>query len=360
LAHIRLENLTKRFGRITAVQNLTLEIRDKEFFVLLGPTGAGKTTTLRCIAGLEKPEYGSIFIDFQNVVGWTPAERDVALVFQYFSLYPHYTVRQNLEFPLKSKIRRIPVEEMNRRVARVSQMLRIEPLLDRRTDKLSGGEMQRVAIGRAMVRDPRVFLMDEPLSHLDAKLREILRTELKNLQVNLGATFLFVTHDQVEAMTMGDRIGVLNHGEIIQVGTPYDVYHHPKNTYVATFIGTPAMNVFDAVILGNRITVVKDLFALDLEQSTLDRMQGLSGEVKIGIRSEDIQIHGGKGMKAHVYGVENMGMERIVSLNVGDYRFKSTVDTKSAIEVDSEIRFAFDQEKIHFFHRDTGENLLFH
>ncbi|MBW2705512.1 MAG: sugar ABC transporter ATP-binding protein, partial [Deltaproteobacteria bacterium] len=210
MAQVTLENLTKKFKSVTAVKNLSIDIRDQEFFVLLGPTGAGKTTTLRCIAGLEKPNAGTINIAGQNVNDWGPAERDVAIVFQYYSLYPHYTVKQNLEFPLKSKIRKISPEEMNQRIAKVSKTLQIDHLLDRKTDKLSGGEMQRVAIGRAIVREPRIFLMDEPLSNLDAKLREVLRSELKDLQMNLGATFLYVTHDQVEAMTMGERIGILN------------------------------------------------------------------------------------------------------------------------------------------------------
>ena len=192
-----------------------------------GPTGAGKTTTLRLIAGLDAPNSGSILIAGEDVGQWSAAERDVALVFQYYSLYPHYTVRQNLEFPLKSRHRRLGAEEVAARVARAAQTLRIEHLLERKTDRLSGGEMQRVSIGRAIVRQPRVFLMDEPLSNLDAKLREILRAELKDLQMKFRATFLYVTHDQVEAMSMGDRIGVLNHGRIVQIGTPHEIYNQP-------------------------------------------------------------------------------------------------------------------------------------
>lgn len=359
MAQVALRNLTKKFGRVTAVKDVTLEIDDREFFVLLGPTGAGKTTTLRCIAGLEKPENGDILIDGESVTGWSPAERDVALVFQYYSLYPHYTVKQNLEFPLKSKIRNTPPEEMKRRVTRVAETLRIEHLLERMTDTLSGGEMQRVAIGRAIVRDPRIFLMDEPLSNLDAKLREIFRAELKSLQMNLGATFLYVTHDQVEAMTMGERIGVLNEGEIIQIGTPYEVYNDPRNTFVATFVGTPAMNLFDAVVQNGRVFIAKDSFEFDLEPNILEKIKGFSGEVKIGIRSEGILIDVEKGIEGQIYGIENMGMEKIVTLRVGDFLFRSTVDAEVGAEIDSKILIRFDQEVLRFFDKQSGENLFY-
>src|SRR5262249_39259244 len=256
MAHIQLKNVTKTFGRHTALANLDLDIADGEFFVLLGETGAGKTTTLRLIAGLEKPTSGQVFIDGVDVADWGAAERDVALVLQQYSLYPRYTVRQNLEFPLKSKIRRVPDAEIAERVARVAKTLRIEHLLERKTDRLSGGEMQRVSIGRAIVREPRVFLMDEPLSNLDAKLREILRAELKDLQMKLGATFLYVTHDQVEAMSMGDRVAVLNAGRIVQGGTPQQIYNRPRDTFVAAFVGSPSMNLLPARVENGRAVLV--------------------------------------------------------------------------------------------------------
>ena len=256
MAHIRLDRVTKAFGRNVALRDLTLEIEDGEFFVLLGPTGAGKTTTLRLIAGLEKPTGGGIFIDGEDVRDWSAAERDVALVFQYYSLYPRYTVFDNLAFPLRSRVRNHSAAEIDERVRRAAQTLRIGHLLDRKTDKLSGGEMQRVSIGRAIVREPKVFLMDEPLSNLDAKLREALRSELKDLQMKLGATFLFVTHDQIEAMSMGDKVGILNGGRIIQVGTPNEIYNRPRDIFVAGFVGSPAMNMIDGELSGGRASAM--------------------------------------------------------------------------------------------------------
>jgi multiple sugar transport system ATP-binding protein len=262
MAHIELKGVSKSFGAAHALCDVRLDIADGQFFVLLGETGAGKTTTLRVIAGLEKPSAGQVLIDGQDVTGWGAAERDVALVLQQYSLYPRYTVRQNLEFSLKSPIRAVPAPEIAERIARVAKTLRIEHLLDRKTDKLSGGEMQRVSIGRAIVLAPKVFLMDEPLSALDAKLRESLRAELKDLQMNLGETFRFVTHDQVEAMSMGDRIGVLNRGVLVQVGTPDQIYNDPMNTFVARAVGSPAMNLLPGKLEAGR-AVMGEALALD-------------------------------------------------------------------------------------------------
>src|SRR5688572_19143315 len=256
MARIRLENVSKKFGPHTAVDDLSIDVANGEFFVLLGPTGAGKTTTLRMIAGLEKPTAGRIHINEADVNSWGPAERDVALVLQQYSLYPRLTVRENLSFPLRSRVRKMAQADIEKRIEYASRTLRIEHLLERKTDRLSGGEMQRVSIGRAIVREPRAFLMDEPLSNLDAKLREALRAELKDLQMKLGATFLFVTHDQIEAMSMGDKVGVLNSGRIIQVGTPQEIYNHPRDTFVAAFVGSPAMNLIAGELKDGRLSAM--------------------------------------------------------------------------------------------------------
>jgi multiple sugar transport system ATP-binding protein len=355
MAEIGLHGVSKRFVGHQALDDLTLTIADGEFFVMLGPTGAGKTTTLRLIAGLEKPDAGSVSIGGEDTAGWSVAQRDVALVFQYYSLYPRYTVRQNLAFPLKSRVRRFSADEIERRVGRAAKMLRIEHLLDRKTDRLSGGEMQRVSIGRAIVRDPSAFLMDEPLSNLDAKLREALRSELKDLKTSLGATFLFVTHDQIEAMSMGDRVGVLNEGRLVQVGTPNAIYDAPVDTFVATFVGSPAMNLMGATLDDGRL-VVPGAFAFPLSDAGRARLARGAGPVTVGVRSEDIEIGAGEG-RARVHHVENHGVEQVVTLRAGDTLFKATAPAVAKLRIDEEVPFALDQGKLHGFDAATGLNL---
>lgn len=357
MAHVRLRNITKTFGTHTALENLDLEIADGEFFVLLGPTGAGKTTTLRLVAGLEKPTAGTVEIGGIDVGGWSAAERDVALVLQQYSLYPRYTVRQNLEFPLKSNIRRLPQGEIDQRVAKAAKTLRIEHLLDRKVDRLSGGEMQRVSIGRAIVRSPRIFLMDEPLSNLDAKLREALRSELKDLQMQLGATFLFVTHDQIEAMSMGDKVGVLNNGRLAQVGTPHEIYHHPRDTYVAGFVGSPAMNLLAADLLGDRLRIPSGAIEFPIGAALRARFGRTSGPLTLGIRAEDVHLDPDGAIDARVWGVENHGVEKIVTLKAGDCLFKATMPATTPTDIDAPMRLSFDQSKLHLFDAATGVNL---
>ncbi len=361
MASIRFENVTKEFDGLVAVDNLNLSIKDGEFYVLLGPTGAGKTTSLRCLSGLDRGHEGKIFIDDVEVSDWAPANRDTAMVFQQYSLYPHYTVRQNLEFPLKSKIRKLSTEEIEKRVRYAAETLRISPLLDRKTDKLSGGEMQRVSIGRAIVRQPKAFLMDEPLSSLDAKLRESLRVELKRLQKELGATLLFVTHDQVEAMSMADRIGVIKDGQLLQSDSPYEVYNHPTSVYVARFVGSPKINLFDGIIENNNLGFKGTSDGFSLEEDLLKGLNGITGEVIVGIRPEDVMVTretSDNTCASKVYLVEHMGMENLVSFHVGDYYFKSAVDSAFVADVKEDIHFSFAQDKLHFFDSKTGKNLL--
>jgi multiple sugar transport system ATP-binding protein len=355
MANIELKGITKKFGGLTALKDLNLDIADGEFFVLLGQTGAGKTTTLRMIAGLEKPTSGQILIDGEDVGSWGAAERDVALVLQQYSLYPRYTVRENLEFPLKSPIRRYSPAEIAEQVDRVAKTLRIDHLLDRKVDKLSGGEMQRVSIGRAIVRKPRVFLMDEPLSALDAKLREALRTELKNLQVNLGATFLFVTHDQIEAMSMGDKIGVLNQGNLVQIGTPHEVYSNPVNTFVARAVGSPPMNLIGGQISGTEVVTEN---GQRLPLNGRGKGAGSDGRALIfGIRPEDIFLESGAPVEARVHDVENHGVEKIVTLRLGENFVHATVPTRTALEIDEDVRFSWHPEKVVLFDGESGLNL---
>ena len=362
VAAIRLESVTKKYDGVIAVDDLTLEIQDQEFYVLLGPTGAGKTTTLRCLSGLESAHEGQVFIDNRDVTGWSPANRDVAMVFQQYSLYPNYTVRENLSFPLKSSIRNIAPEERNRRVEHVAKTLRIDHLLDRTTDKLSGGEMQRVSIGRAIVREPQAFLMDEPLSNLDAKLREALRLELKRLQRELGATLLYVTHDQVEAMSMADRIGIIRDGVLIQSDKPFEVYNRPKNVFVAGFVGTPKINFLDGVVTEGTLTIKGTTDSFRLEQSVLDKIGDVSGEVVLGVRPEDVNLQQHQDdntCTALVYLVEHMGMENWVSIRIDEqHQIRAVTDSAFEADVDTTIYYSFEQDKLHFFDKNTEESLI--
>ena len=280
MSRVRLENVSKSFDHTQAVLDLSLDIKDGEFVVLLGPSGAGKTTTLRLIAGLEKPDQGSVYISDQNVTTFQPAERNIAFVFQQYSLYPNYTVYDNLAFPLKSPLRNIEKGEIDKKVRQVAKMLHIESKLDNKSTNLSGGEMQRVAIGRALVRDPNIFLMDEPLSSLDAKLREELRVELKNIQVNLGATLLYVTHDHVEATTMGDRIGVLKEGELIQIDIPKNIYEKPNSIYVANSLGSPRINIIPTDIVEYNLPKKVKYVGFRPEDVTLDTKVNLPDQIE--------------------------------------------------------------------------------
>ena len=269
-------------------------------------------------------------------------------------------MRENLAFPLKSKLRNLSAADIEQRVAKAAATVRITHLLDRRTDRLSGGEMQRVSIGRAIVREPRVFLMDEPLSNLDAKLRELLRAELKGLQQRLGTTLVFVTHDQVEAMTMGDRIGLVNKGELIQVGTPQQIYNSPQNTFVASFVGTPAINLLDMQIDLVQGRAYTGALAFALEPATRDRLAPLlpsDGKVCLGIRPENVALVAEGGMPGAIYGAENHGAEIIAVVEAGGHRLRATVPAKTPTALNQPVQISFMQDKLHFFHPQSGERL---
>ncbi len=347
MSSFELQGITKDFPGVRALDEVSFSVADGEFFVLLGPTGAGKTTTLRIIAGLTKQDAGSVLFDGQPVDASTPADRDVAFVFQEYSLYPTMTVYDNLAFPLRSPMRRTPEDVIRNRVGAVAETLHINHLLDRKTAHLSGGEMQRVSIGRAIVREPRIFLMDEPLSNLDAKLREELRVELQHLQKTEGNTTLFVTHDQIEALTMADRIAVLNEGKIIQIGTSNDIYDRPVTTFVATLVGTPRINLLDAVLEEQKICV--DNCALHLPLPTgIEVPNGF----RVGIRPEDIKPDPEGRFVGKVALTEPLGVETILHINTGDTSLTSLVPGMTHLGIDSDVRFSIAEDRLHCFDMD--------
>jgi multiple sugar transport system ATP-binding protein len=307
MAEVTLSHLSKSFGAVKALQDVSFTIPDGAFVVLLGPTGAGKTTTLRLIAGLERPDSGDVLIGGQSVLSATPAQRDVAMVFQQYSLYPHLTVRDNLAFPLRSPIIAMPEDQITARVAEVAEVLRISHKLGNKATQLSGGEMQRVSIGRALVRNPRIYLMDEPLSSLDAKLRADLRVELKRVHSELGATFLYVTHDQIEAMTMASHVGVLDQGRLVQFGPPREIYENPVSTYVASRLGQPRINLLPANAFG----------------------PAPAGATQIGLRPEHLVQ--GEGLPATVRRVEHLGDQTRLHLSLGPHEIITLSDAHTPL-----------------------------
>ncbi|POR51355.1 ABC transporter ATP-binding protein [Bosea psychrotolerans] len=319
MAEIALTQVSKRFGAVKAVDDVSLTIADGEFVVLLGPTGAGKTTTLRLVAGLETPDDGRVFIGGVDVTGLPPAARDVTFVFQQYSLYPHLTVFDNLAFPLRSPTRRTPEDEIKRTVREVARLLRIEDKLGNRATQLSGGQMQRVAIGRALVRRPAIYLMDEPLSSLDAKLRSELRIELKRIQQDLGATMLYVTHDQTEAMTLASRIGVIHQGRLVQIGSPRSIYEDPADIYVATRLGSPGINL--------------------LPRALFPDVAAPTEAVTIGVRTEHLAIARActGAVTGKVNWIERLGDQNHLHIDVNQRQIVSLVDPDEGLGVGDEV-----------------------
>jgi multiple sugar transport system ATP-binding protein len=363
MASVTLRAVTKSFGDVTALKDIDLEIKDKEFFVLLGPTGAGKTTMLRIIAGLEKPNAGEVLLDDAAVNDLIPAKRDVAFVFQYYTLYPNLNVRENLEFPLRSPLRALRPAEIAERIAHVAKVLRIEHLLERTTTNLSGGEMQRVAIGRAIVRTPKVFLMDEPLSNLDAKLREAMRAELAHLHLDLGSTFFYVTHDQVEAMTMGDRIAVMNRGRILQVGTPDEVYNRPTNLFVAKFVGSPAINSITTQLVDGTLRMSEKDISFTLTDQQASALKGKGKEkIVLGIRPEDIEVtrsrKPGNCYESIIYFMQSMGAEDILNLKFGDMVIRAIAPPNLETKIGETVYANVNMARAHLFDPQSEERLV--
>ncbi|SFK98784.1 multiple sugar transport system ATP-binding protein [Halogranum rubrum] len=365
MATVTLDNLRKEFdnGRIVAVDDISLDVADGEFVTVVGPSGCGKSTTLRMIAGLESPTSGSIHFGDEDVTDVHARKRDVAMVFQNYALYPHKTVEQNMAFGLRMSTD-LSKEERRERVRETAEMMGIENLLDDRPDELSGGQKQRVALGRAIVREPDVFLFDEPLSNLDAKLRTTMRTEIQRLQNELGITAIYVTHDQEEAMTMGDRIAILNGGELQQVGAPKEVYNDPTNAFVGGFVGSPSMNFLDVSVdrRGDDVHLVTDDGTVDyvLSGDIAARVRDADGtEFNLGIRPEDVGVveSGRNTVRTTVGVVEPIGSDNYLHLDIGP-DFIARVDSDIEPDTGDVIHVTFDQSDLHLFDGDTGESVL--
>ena len=353
MGRVAFVGVTKRFDDVVAVDDLNLEVTDQEFLVLLGPSGCGKSTALRMLAGLEEPSEGRIEIGTRDMTNVEAKDRDVAMVFQSYALYPHMTVRRNVEFPLKS--RRVPKPERDQLVAEAAHSLGLEDLMDRKPAQLSGGQRQRVALARAIVRRPTAFLMDEPLSNLDAKLRVQTRAELIELQRRLAATFVYVTHDQVEAMTMGDRIAIMNEGSLQQVGPPQEVYDRPANLFVARFIGSPPMNTISGVMgAGDVVTIAGSPVSLPAPVAAAVRAAGCDAVV-LGVRPEDLEIGDAGTIPATVKVVESLGHERhVICTLVDDQMVIVRIASDEAVPAaGSAVRLSADPDRIHVFDGTT-------
>ena len=356
---LEIDDLRKEFGdgghSVVAIDDLNIGIQDGEFLVLVGPSGCGKSTTLRCIAGLEQATSGAIRLNNQNITYAKPRDRDMAMVFQNYALYPHMTVQKNLGYGLKITSD-LSSSEIDQRVEDIAAMLEISELLEKKPKELSGGQQQRVALGRAIIREPEVFLMDEPLSNLDAKLRTTMRTEIQQLQQDLGVTTIYVTHDQTEAMTMGDRIAVLNGGELQQVGTPLECYHRPKNAFVAGFIGSPSMNFLDVEHING--TLEHDVFTYDLPADVSASLTDSSSNLTLGVRPEHIKLVDGasnNAIRADVEVVEPMGELSYVYLRIGNDVYTASINGDIIVESGDVLEVTFPSDKIHLFDGETGE-----
>jgi len=362
MVEVRLEEVTKRFGNVLAVDRITLKVRDKEFIVLLGPSGCGKTTTLRLIAGLEKVTSGRIYfgdklVDDGETTYVTPQRRNVSMVFQSYALFPHMNVFENIAFP--ARIKKLPKEEIKKRVNELAELLKIKDLLDRKPHELSGGQQQRVALARALMIEPSVLLLDEPLANLDAKLRVYMRAELKRLQREFKCTTIYVTHDQVEAMSMADRIVVMNQGRIQQVGTPDDLYNRPANLFVAGFIGSPPMNLLDCTVDGREFLNF-GAFKIKMPEDWIAVTQGV-GEAIYGIRPQDIKVYKERregAIEFVVYVTEPLGDRIVLTLVKDDLWIKALAPPEFTVEMGDKVWILFNFEKAHLFDKRSEKLLI--
>ena len=367
MADIVLKNVYKRFGDFTAVNNLNLEIRDREFLVLLGPSGCGKTTTLRMISGLELPTEGQIMLDNKDVTFLRASRRDIAFVFQLFALYPHLSVYNNIAFPLKTQ--GVDRGQIDTEVKKIAKLLQIDHILGKKPKQLAGGDLQRVALGRGLVRHPKAMLLDEPIGTLDAKFREEMRTELKTLHIDSGSTTVYVTHDQVEAMDMGDRIAVMNHSLLQQVGEPHDVYSNPRNLFVAKFIGSPGMNFLETEAHSDdgKISLIckgdgTEISLPDFLAARINNSRELS-KITWGIRPEDVSLVADgteNSLRGSVFIVENMGNHKIVDVRLKDgtmVRVRELPKTK--LEIGENVSIGFDMNMVRLFDTESGDSIMF-
>ena len=353
MVDLKIENLTKKYGETTVLDNFSINIKSGELMVLLGPSGCGKTTAIRCIAGLTDPTNGQIYLGNKKVNELSPKDRDVAMVFQNYALYPHMSIHDNIAFPLK--MRKKSKSHIHEKVIKMAELLGIKDLLERKPKELSGGQMQRVALGRALVREPKLFLMDEPLSNLDAKLRTHMRTEIKKLQKKIGITTLYITHDQVEAMSLADRIAIMKNGNIQQIGTPTEVYHQPTNTFVGQFIGNPQMNLITGSIRDKSLYLFsKPIIIQPVDKILLEKK--LPAEFFVGIRPRDViilketDISTGIRLEGMVVFIEMLGDDTTIEVQIGsDSLLVTTNNILDSFNVGDKIEIGIEYSKIHFF-----------
>ncbi len=367
MAEIVLENIVKRFGDLVAVNHFNLDIKDREFVVLLGPSGCGKTTTLRMISGLEIPDEGKILLDDEDVTYKRASQRDIAFVFQLYALYPHMTVYGNLSFPLRTQ--RVSKKKIDEEIQRAAEILKIKHILNKKPKELAGGDQQRVALGRALVRRPKAFLLDEPIGTLDAKFREEMRSELKRLHVDIGATTVYVTHDQVEAMSMGDKVVIMNSGLLQQVGTPSEIYHNPGNLFVANFIGSPGMNFIKCVPFKNesgkvslKITDIDATVEIpdEIQKKIMDKGE-VGRNLILGSRPEDVSMefqHCENYIDTEVYVIETLGNYNIIDVKIGEDIVRVRTLPTVMPDIGTTCCIGFDMSRIILFDKETEDSIM--